>query len=118
MTLGQIGGRKKTCRPASLGEVAQEPLAGHSERAPWAGVVIDALTAEAERDGLLAGEKSQHVTFRAPPALVEAAKRNLGIASTSELGMLALMLLAQPDPVAVAMKEKRGALGKDHTLEC
>ena len=80
--------------------------------------MIQALSAEAERDGLLAGEKSQHVTFRAPPALVEAAKRNLGIESTTELGMLALMLLAQPDPFVATMKRTRGALGKDHTLEC
>jgi hypothetical protein len=79
--------------------------------------VVIALTAEADREGLLAGDKTQHVTFRAPPALVEAAKRNLGIASTSELGMLALMMLAQPDPVVAAMKRGRGALGKDHTLE-
>lgn len=104
--------------PGGLGEIAQEPLVGNVQpRAAWADVVIGALTAEADRDGLLQGEKSQHVTFRAPPALVEAAKRNCGIASTSELGMLALMLLAQPDPAVLAMKKGRGALGKTHTLE-
>jgi hypothetical protein len=118
---GDMPKKKLTARrPARhLAEAAQAPLAGVTPaRAPWADTVVRALTAEAERDGLLAGEKSQHVTFRAPPALVEAAKANLGIESTSELGMLALMMLAQPDPMAEFMKRTRGALGKDHTLEC
>lgn len=72
---------------------------------------------EAARAGLLAGERSEHVSFRAPPALVEAAKRETGVSSTSELGVLALAMLAQPDPVVEFMKRTRGALGKDHTLE-
>ncbi|MGJ3263790.1 MAG: hypothetical protein ACFE0R_11200 [Salinarimonas sp.] len=67
--------------------------------------------------GLLAGEKSAHVSFRAPPALIEAAKRETGIASTSELGMAALALLAQPDPVNAFMKRTEGRLGEDHTLD-
>jgi hypothetical protein len=72
---------------------------------------------EAERAGLLAGEKSEHVSFRAPPALVEAAKRETGVNSTSELGVLALAMLAQPDPVVEFMRRTRGRLGYDHTLE-
>lgn len=72
---------------------------------------------EAARADLLAGEKSEHVSFPAPPALVEAAKRETGIASTSELGVLALAMLAQPDPVVEFMKRTSGALGGDHTLE-
>jgi hypothetical protein len=75
------------------------------------------VLAEAARLGLLAGEKSEHVSFRAPPALVEAAKRETGVNSTSELGVLALAMLAQPDPVVEYMKRTSGALGQDHTLE-
>jgi len=40
-----------------------------------------------------------------------------GVTSPSELGILALAALAQPDPVAAFMRENRGRLGKDHTLE-
>lgn len=73
---------------------------------------------EARRGGLLDGDKSEHVSFRAPPALVEAAKRETGVTSTSELGMLALAMLAQPDPVAAFLRRTRGRLGEDHQLEC
>jgi len=72
---------------------------------------------EARRTGLLDGDKSEHVSFRAPPALIEAAKRETGVSSTSELGMLALAVLAQPDPVVAFFRRTRGRLGKDHTLE-
>ena len=73
---------------------------------------------EARRVGLLDGDKSEHVSFRAPPALIEAAKRETGVTSTSELGVLALAMLAQPDPVAAFMRRTRGRLGEDHQLEC
>ena len=72
---------------------------------------------EARRTGLLGGEKSEHVSFRAPPALVEAAKRETGVTSTSELGVLALAMLAQPDPVVAFLRRTRGRLGQDHQLE-
>ncbi len=72
---------------------------------------------EARAAGLLEGEKSEHVSFRAPPALIEAAKREAGVTSTTELGLLALALLAQPDPVVSAMRRTRGRLGSDHQLE-
>jgi len=72
---------------------------------------------EARAAGLLEGEKSEHVSFRAPPALIEAAKREAGVTSTTELGLLALALLAQPDPVVSAMRRTRGRLGTDHQLE-
>ena len=72
---------------------------------------------EARRVGLLDGDKSEHVSFRAPPALIEAAKRETGVTSTSELGVLALAMLAQPDPVAALMRRTRGQLGEDHQLE-
>jgi len=41
---------------------------------------------EARRTGLLEGEKTEHVSFRAPPA-VEAAKREAGISSTCASGI-------------------------------
>lgn len=76
-----------------------------------------AVLDEARRAGLLSGDKIEHVSFRAPPALVEAAKRETGVTSPTELGILALAMLAQPDPVAELMRRTRGRLGQDHTLE-
>ena len=84
---------------------------------PSAPPVHASVLEEARRVGLLDGDKSEHVSFRAPPALVEAAKRETGVSSTSELGVLALAMLAQPDPVAALMRRTRGKLGEDHTLE-
>lgn len=72
---------------------------------------------EARLAGLLDGEKTEHVSFRAPPALVAAAKREAGIKSTSELGVLALAMLARPDPVAAFFRRTEGRLGSDHDLE-
>ena len=72
---------------------------------------------EARRAGLLEGERTEHVSFRAPPALLEAAKREAGISSTSELGVLALAMLARPDPVAAFFRRTEGQLGPDHDLE-
>jgi hypothetical protein len=75
------------------------------------------VLAEARRVGLFDGDKTEHVSFRAPPALLEAAKREAGIRSTSELGLLALAMLARPDPVAAFFRRSEGRLGPDHTLE-
>ena len=72
---------------------------------------------EARRAGLLEGERTEHVSFRVPPALLEAAKREAGISSTSELGVLALAMLARPDPVAAFFRRTEGQLGPDHDLE-
>ncbi len=72
---------------------------------------------EARRAGLLDGDKTEHVSFRAPPALIEAAKRESGVASPTELGILALATLAQPDPAAAFLKRTRGRLGETHALE-
>jgi hypothetical protein len=66
---------------------------------------------------LLDGEKTAHVSFRAPTALLEAARRESGVASPTELGILALAMLAQSDPFVEFMKRTRGRLGKDHKLE-
>jgi hypothetical protein len=72
---------------------------------------------EARRAGLLDGERTEHVSFRAPKALLDAARRESGATKPTELGILALAMLAQPDPVAKFLKETRGILGPDHKLE-
>jgi hypothetical protein len=71
----------------------------------------------AKEAGLLEEERTAHVSFRAPPALVEAAMKESGVTSPSELGILALAALAQPDPVAAFMRKNRGRLGKGHKLD-
>lgn len=81
------------------------------------GTVHASVLEEARRTGLMDGDKSEHVSFRAPPALVEAAKREAGVTSVSELGILALAMLAQPDPVAAFFRRTEGRLGPDHDLE-
>jgi hypothetical protein len=78
---------------------------------------LAAALEDARRAGLLDGEKTEHLSFRAPKALIEAAKRESGIESPTDLGILALATLAQPDPVAALLKRTRGKLGVDHTLE-
>ena len=40
-----------------------------------------------------------------------------GAASPTELGILALAMLAQSDPFVAFMKRTSGRLGKDHKLE-
>ena len=72
---------------------------------------------EARRAGLLDGGKTEHISFRAPKALIEAAKRESGAAKPTELGLLALAMLAQPDPTAIFLKETRGKLGAGHQLD-
>jgi hypothetical protein len=72
---------------------------------------------EARATGLLDGEKTAHVSFRAPQALIDAAMRESGATKMTELGILALATLAQPDPVAAYLKQTRGALGAGHQLE-
>jgi len=62
--------------------------------------------------------KTERVSFRAPKPLVAAAKRETGLRSTTELGLVALATLARPDPVAAAMRRTRGSLGPSHTLDC
>lgn len=79
--------------------------------------VYASVLEEARRSGLLDGGKSEHVSFRAPPALIEAAKREAGVGSVSELGVLALAMLARRDPVAAFFRQTEGRLGPDHHLE-
>ncbi|MGY2050881.1 hypothetical protein [Methylobacterium sp. JK268] len=76
-----------------------------------------ALLEEVRQEELRAGESPEKVSFPAPPALVAAAKRQTGVTSTADLGLLALALLARPDPVAAILKRRRGRLGRDHRLD-
>jgi len=78
---------------------------------------VSVVMEEARRAGLLDGDKTEHVSFRAPKALIEAAKRESGATRQTELGLLALAMLAQPDPTAIFLKETRGKLGADHQLD-
>jgi hypothetical protein len=84
-----------------------------SGRFAGASVVME----EARRAGLLDGDSTEHVSFRAPKALIEAAKRESGATKPTELGLLALATLAQADPTAAFLKKTRGKLGADHQLD-
>jgi hypothetical protein len=88
-------------------------------RSAETGKVMNASTVmeEARRAGLLEGDKTEHLSFRAPKALVEAAMRESGATKPTELGLLALAMLAQPDPTAKFLRETRGKLGADHQLD-
>jgi hypothetical protein len=72
---------------------------------------------EARRAGLLEGDRTEHVSFRVPKALLEAAQRETGITSPTELGILALATPAQPDPTAEYLKKSYGVLSKNHKLD-
>lgn len=101
-------------------QAAPEALLARMQAGPQADVrVLTAATAvldEASRAGLL-DSVTEHVSFRVPKALLEAAKRETGLASTTDLGLVAFATLARPDPVSEAMRRTRGKLGKQHTLE-
>ena len=90
---------------------------GKAKPADPAPLVYASVMEEARRAGLLEGDKTEHVSVRAHPALVAEAKRKTGVGSTTELGILALAMLAGPDPVAGFFKRTDGALGPDHNLE-
>ncbi len=90
---------------------------GGPETATGSAPLLASVLEEARLAGLFDGEKTEHVSFRAPPALVEAAKREAGVSSTSELGVMALAMLARPDPVAAFFRRTEGRLGPDHDLE-
>lgn len=102
-------------RSRALAEAGAQPIPVSAEKVDPAGA--QSVLAEARRSGLLEGERSEHVSFRAPPALIEAAKRETGVQSTTELGILALATLAQPDPVVAFMKRTRGRLEKYPRLD-
>lgn len=71
----------------------------------------------ARKAGLLESGASEHLSFRVPKALIEAARRETGVQSPTALGILALATVAQPDPVVAFMKRTRGRLGADAALD-
>jgi hypothetical protein len=76
-----------------------------------------ALIEEALQAGL-PDDKTEHISFHAPEASVEAAKRESDLPSITEPGLFAaLAILARPDPVAAVMRQTRGSLGPSHKLE-
>ena len=85
---------------------AQSALLQPQPTVPLAAAFVDAARA----GGLLDGDRAEHLSFRAPAALVAAAKRETGIQSTTELGIAALAALAQPDPVAAFLRRTQGRL--------
>ncbi len=97
-------------RTARRGKVDRDAATG---RMTGASIVME----EARRAGLLDGDKTEHVSFRAPKALIDAARRESGATKPTELGLLALAMLAQPDPTAQFLKKTRGKLGADHQLD-
>ena len=72
---------------------------------------------EARAAGLLSGEKRAHVSVRTTGALLDAARRETGVTSTTELVELALATLALPDPLGRFMTDRYGELGVDHQLD-
>jgi hypothetical protein len=73
---------------------------------------------EARRAGLFVGEKTHCASFRAPKVLVETAQHESGVTKQTELGLLALATLAQPDPTAKFLAETLGTLGAARQLNC
>lgn len=67
--------------------------------------------------GLARGRSDPACQLPAPQALVDAAMREAGVTSPTELGVAALAMIAQPDPVAAFFKESFGALGPDFDLD-
>ena len=96
-----------------------KPAASPTDTPAGASGLLKAKTAlaEARRAGLLDGEKDEHVTFRAPKALVHAARMRSGAKGKTELGLIALSLAAQQDPLTDFLLETQGVLGADHDLE-
>jgi hypothetical protein len=106
---------QQTDKAAITGKLGRRRTRQVSPPSP-ASLVHVAVFESAKAAGLLDGERTTHVSFRAPPALVEAAMKQSGLTSPSELGILALAALAQSDPVSAFMRKNRGRLGKGHTL--
>ena len=65
----------------------------------------------------MVGAKSVRVSIRLRRELLDAAKEQTGIRSTTELVNFALASIAARDPVTRYMLLNYGALGPDHSLE-
>ena len=78
---------------------------------------INTIMEDAKAAGLLAGDKTAHISIRTTEALLRAAKAQTGIASTTQVVEYALAALAIPDPIAKFMEDHFGQLGPDHQLD-
>lgn len=108
----------ETGKRNTTGKTGTRPRRSRQVATPSGAKTVHVVAFEsAKQAGLLDGERTAHVSFRAPRALVEAAMQESGVTSPSELGILALAGLAQPDPVAAFMRKNRGRLGKSHKLD-
>jgi hypothetical protein len=108
----------KTGNQGTTGKAGPRQRRSRLVAAPSGAALAHVASFESAKEaGLLDGERTTHVSFRAPPALVEAAMKESGVTSPSELGMLALAALAQPDPVAAFLRRNRGRLSKGHKLD-
>jgi hypothetical protein len=113
-----MAGSQETEKLATMGKTGTRSRRSRQVAAPSGAKAVHVVAFESARAaGLLEGERTTHFSFRAPRALVDAAMRETGVTSPSELGILALAAMAQPDPVAAFMRETRGRLGKDHKLD-
>jgi hypothetical protein len=65
----------------------------------------------------MASAKTKKMAVRVNRELLEVAKQQSGIGSTTAVVEYALALLAVPDPVSRYMLLNYGALGPDHALE-
>lgn len=101
--------------PRSSSHAKPSAAAARNRRDPPAAAA--AALDDARRAGLLEGGRDGHLSFRAPKALIEAAMRESGATGPTELGLLALAMLAQPDPTAEFLRATRGALGPDYDLD-
>jgi hypothetical protein len=100
---------------AGAGRKSSPGRAGMTGRSAATGRFLS--VAAARRAGLLDDDASEHLSFRAPKRLVDAARRESGLSSPTQLGIVALSMLAEPDPVIEYLKRTRGALGEDAELD-
>lgn len=102
--------------PSLKKRIVRRRIAAPSTTITRAGIAGQRAMREAVEAGLLDSEQ-ERFSFRVPKALVAAAKRESGIATDSELGRVALAMLAQADPFAEFFKRTEGVLGPDHDLD-
>ena len=72
--------------------------------------------AELERSGALAGARSQKLSTRVDPGLIEAARRRTGLRSDSDLINAALAVVAAGDDFGAWLVRQAGRLPEDFEL--
>jgi hypothetical protein len=69
------------------------------------------------RDAGLLATETEHISLRVPKGLLEAAKRETGLTSNTDLGLVAFSSMAVTAPFSKVMEELWGMLGPARTLE-